>query len=299
MEASESSFVTQHNAGAAYNLTSREIYASGISWAAVIAGAFVVAALWLILITLGAGIGLSAVSPWSHAGASRTAVGAGGIIWLIVVQIIASGMGGYLAGRLRTKWAVIHTDEVYFRDTVHGFLAWSVGLVASAAFLTSAAAILVIGQDQRSAPASASSIVAPDNLSANASVFSSMDYFVGLLFRSGHPLADNNDAQARAEADIILTHALEQKTLAPDDQAYLAQLVTAKTGLSAAASERRVKEAYAELRQNTDDIRKAAAHLSLWLFIALLIGAFCASYAATVGGKQRDQVVLINNPVRN
>ncbi len=70
---------------------------------------------------------------------------------MIVVQFIASSMGGYLAGRLRTKWATIHSDEVYFRDTAHGFLAWSVGLVITAAFLASAAASIV-GSTQTPAP---------------------------------------------------------------------------------------------------------------------------------------------------
>lgn len=106
-----------------------EANASGVSWGAVIAGAFVAAALWLILLVLGAGIGLSFVSPRSNHGATASEVGAGVIIWMIVVQFIASSMGGYLAGRLRIKWTTIHTDEVYFRDTAHGFLAWAVGLV--------------------------------------------------------------------------------------------------------------------------------------------------------------------------
>jgi hypothetical protein len=97
----------------------REAHSSGVSWGALIAGAFVAAALSLTLLALGAGFGLLSVSPWSKAGASRSAVNAAAIIWLIVIQIVASGLGGYLAGRLRTKWAAIHSDEVHFRDTAH------------------------------------------------------------------------------------------------------------------------------------------------------------------------------------
>ena len=92
-----------------------EASSSGISWAAVIGGAFVGAAISLILLALGTGIGLSSVSAWSNAGASAATIGGAAIVWLIVSQIIASAMGGYLAGRLRTKWVNIHTDEVYFR----------------------------------------------------------------------------------------------------------------------------------------------------------------------------------------
>src|ERR1700693_3736113 len=116
---------------------------SGISWAAVIGGAFAAAALALILLILGVGLGLSSISPWSPAGAWSTAIGAATIVWLILTQAIASAMGGYLAGRLRTKWVSIHSDEVYFRDTAHGFLAWAVGIVITAAFLTSAATSIV------------------------------------------------------------------------------------------------------------------------------------------------------------
>ena len=108
---------------------------SGVSWGAVIGGAFVGAAFSLILLALGAGLGLSAVSPWSNVGVSASTVGIAAIVWLMVIEIIASGLGGYLTGRLRTKWTQIHTDEVYFRDTANGFLAWAVALVISVVFL--------------------------------------------------------------------------------------------------------------------------------------------------------------------
>ena len=53
----------------------KEAHSSGVSWGAVIGGAFVAAAFYLILLALGAGLGLSAVSPWSSVGASASAVG--------------------------------------------------------------------------------------------------------------------------------------------------------------------------------------------------------------------------------
>jgi hypothetical protein len=179
-----------------------EAYASGVSWPAIIAGAFVTAALWLILLALGAGIGLSAVSPWARAGTSAATVGILGIFWLIIVQVIASAMGGYLAGRLRTKWATIHTDEVHFRDTAHGLLAWSVSLVITGAFLISAAGNLAGGMrplgPAAALPASSDMAAEGQNLSPNA-------YFIDRLFRSDHPIADAKDAGLRAEAARIFT----------------------------------------------------------------------------------------------
>jgi hypothetical protein len=122
VEHSDTSVASDPHVGFSATFLRNEAYASGVSWAAVIAGAFVAAALSLILLALGTGLGLSSVSPWSNLGASASTIGRVAIIWLIIIQIVGSAMGGYLAGRLRTKWATIHTDEVYFRDTAHGFL---------------------------------------------------------------------------------------------------------------------------------------------------------------------------------
>jgi len=258
-----------------------EASSSGVSWAAVLGGAPVAAATSLILLALGTGVGLSSVSPWSNAGASASAVSKTAIAWLIVSQIIASAMGGYLAGRLRTKWVNTHTDEVYFRDTAHGFLVWAVGLVIAAAFLASAATSIVGGTAQ--AGATALSAADPNG------------YFVDSLFRSDTPASNPNDAGlVRAEAGSILANGLRQRDVPASDKTYLAKLVAARTGLSQTDAEQRVSQILAEARQAADTARKAAAHLSYWTFFALLVGAFCASFAATVGGKQRDRVLAVN-----
>ena len=181
-----------------------EARSSGVSWAAVVAGAFVSAALAVILLSLGTGLGLSSVSPWSGVGGSASAVGAAAIVWLILMQVISCSMGGYLAGRLRTKWASIHNDEVYFRDTAHGFLVWAVGLVITASFLASAAASMM-----------GSSPSAPTLTRAGESALASgtLDrypntYFVDRLVRSKPVSTDRDDAFLRSEAGIIFANAL-------------------------------------------------------------------------------------------
>src|ERR1700687_598887 len=118
---------------------------SAISWAAIIGGAFAAVALSLILLALGSGFGLASVSPWPNAGGSVTTFTVMTAVWLIVVQWLASGIGGYLTGRLRTKWVGLHTHEVFFRDTANGFLTWAVASVIGAAFLASAASSVVSG----------------------------------------------------------------------------------------------------------------------------------------------------------
>jgi hypothetical protein len=275
--------VADHKLDFGYASGKSETYSSGVSWAAVIGGAFTGAALSLILLALGTGLGLSSVSPWSNTGASASTIGKAAIAWLIFTQVAASALAGYLAGRLRTKWATIHTDEVYFRDTANGFLAWAVGIVLTAAFLASAATSMIGGSAQ---------LTGTPGAAATGKTVDANDYFADALLRSDHPTAGNGVA-GREEVGRILAHGLKQDDVAGADKSYLAQLVAARTGLSQPEAERRVNDVITEARQTADTARKAFAHLSLWMFIALLSGAFCASYAATIGGRQRDGVKSI------
>jgi hypothetical protein len=258
-----------------------EAHSSGMSWPAVIGGAFAAAALSLILITLGTGLGFSSVSPWSNSGASASKVKAGALLWLILTQIVAFGMGGYLAGRLRTKWVDVHTDEVYFRDTAHGMLVWAVGIVMIAAFLASAATAFA-GRAVQHADG--------PQTEAQASMASPNAYLIDLLFRSNAPITDLDGVAMRAESERILAHSLKEGSMSGADSTYLAQLVAARTGLNQPGAQKRVSDIFAEAQGTAETTRKAIAHLSLWLFVALLSGAFCASYAGTIGGRQRDHV---------
>jgi hypothetical protein len=267
--------------------TNNEAHSSGMSWAAVIAGAFVAAAASLALLALGTGIGLSAISPWDGAGASASAVGKGAIVWLILTELTASLLGGYLAGRLRTKWVNIHTDEVYFRDTAHGLLVWAVGLVITAAFLASAVAS--VGRSARAGATTAEGSSAAPARGA----FSANEYLVDSLLRTNSPGAAQDDAALRGEVGLIFVNALRQGNIPATDKSYLAQLVAARTGVSEPEAEKRVDDVYAQATQAADTARKVAAHSMYWTFLALLIGAFCASFAATIGGKQRDRVIII------
>jgi len=253
---------------------------SGISWGAAVAGAFVASALSLILIALGAGLELSAISPWSNPGAAASTVGGVALIWLVVTQIIASAMGGYLAGRLRTRWQSIHGDEVHFRDTANGLVAWAVGVVITVAFLATAANTITGGP--------VSTAAASKSVTSSGYGQDSNAYFIDRLFRSDHPGAADRDLSMQAEASRIFAHS--PRDLSPSDTNYLATLIVTKTGLSSNEAEQRISQTLADASQYEDNLRKAAARILLWMFIALLAGAFCASYAATIGGRQRDHV---------
>lgn len=255
-----------------------EASASGVSWAAVAGGAFVAAALLLSLSALGAGMGLSSLSPWSNSGVSPSAVGMGALLWLAVIEIVACGIGGYIAGRLRTKWVDVHSDEVYFRDTAHGFLVWAVAFVIMAAFLTSAGTALAGGESRGAATSRSEALVTEANR-----------YFIDSLFRSG-PHPSTPDEALRSEIGAIFAHALHQRELSAEDKNYVADAVATKTGLARPEAEKRVTDVFERDQQAVDNARKAVAHSLYWTFLALLLGAFAASLAATLGGKRRDHL---------
>jgi hypothetical protein len=274
---------------------------AAVSWGAILGGAFVAAALALILLILGTGLGLTAVSPWSGEGASAKTLGVAAIAWLVFVHLSSSALGGYMAGRLRTRWSDVRTDEVYFRDTAHGLMAWAVGIVLSAAFLTSAATA-VLGGAAKAGAAAAGTAVAGAAAAGAASVDASGEdissYLVDGLFRSDRP-READDATVRQEAGRIMANALGQQDISAQDRTYLTGLIAARTGLTQAEADKRLTDAMAQARatevkarEAADAARAALVRLSLWTFLALLIGAFAASYAATIGGRQRDNAQL-------
>lgn len=267
-------------------------HSAGVSWPAVFAGAAAAAALSFILLLLGVGLGLSSISPYAY---NPAPLGAGAVAWIAFTQLAAAGLGGYLAGRLRLKWSHVHGDEVHFRDTAHGLLAWAVATLVTVALLAGGVKAALGGAlDAGVAAAPAMAAVAADAPSDGRTA-----YFADVLLRSA-----SNDAAGepqRGEMNRILASSLAAGRLTPADRAYLAQIVATRAALDQAQAERRVDDTYARAAKATaeakaqvlrvaDEARKAAAHSALWMFVALLFGAFVASLAATLGGRQRDHL---------
>src|SRR6202041_2119720 len=159
-----------------------EAFSAGMSWPAVVGGAFVAASLSLILLTLGTGLGLSVVSPSLSLSEAASRVGMGAIAWLIITQIIAFSFGGYVAGRLRTKWVQVHTDEVFFRDTANGLLVWAVGFVVAAVFLASTASNILARQRGEQQPVQTSEVATP--------LLNPNNYAIDTLFRGNGSVLD-------------------------------------------------------------------------------------------------------------
>lgn len=264
---------------------------SAVSWGAVFAGGVTAAALAAILALFGAGLGLATVSPWAGAGVSATTFTVLAAIWLIVVQWVSSAFGGYMAGRLRTKWVAVHTDEVFFRDTAHGFLAWAVGTLIGVAVLAMATGAVVNNGTHVAATMAASNNTATR-------------YYVDLLFRqntggetavAGASVPGMTDQEMRQEAGAILAEGVANGGVSTTDGTYLAQLVSEKTDLAPADASARVADVLnrehadvVKAKQVADASRKAASGAAIYTFISLLIGAFIASVAGAIGGRLRD-----------
>jgi hypothetical protein len=269
---------------------------SAVSWAAIFAGAVTAAAVSLLLAALGTGLGFASISAWPNSGASAATFSIMTAVWLIVMQWVASGLGGFITGRLRTKWASLHTHEVFFRDTAHGFVMWAFATVVTVSIVA-----LVAGGIAREGARAASTVVAAgaqgaaENIQASPGSVSA--YSVDTLFRAAPSAGGTapSPAEARAEVTRILATALGNEGLTDADKAYLVQLVASRTGLSATEAEQRVdavvsqvKAAELKARQAADQARKAASITSIFTALSMLIGAFIACVAAAIGGRERD-----------
>lgn len=278
-------------------------HAPGVSWGAIFAGAVAAAALSFILLILGVGLGLSSVSPYSY---SDKPLGGASIAYIAFMSLAASAIGGYIAGRLRVKWANVHTDEVHFRDTAHGLLAWAVATLITVALLTGGVRAIMSGAiDSAAAIGNVAAPAAAAAAGANAAdgdTSGPADYFSDMMLRS--TTGETATADQRAEVNKIIMAAVRNGSLPADDRAYLAQLIAKRSGVAPADAERRVDDIYgraskaaadakAKAKQVAEDARKAGAKASLWMFVALLLGAFTASLAATFGGRNRDDERVI------
>lgn len=252
---------------------------AGVSWAAVTAGAVVSCALTLLLLAFGVGLGLSVVSPWSGAGVSATTFKIGTGLYFIVIAMLSSSIGGYIAGRLRSRWVSVHSDEVYFRDTAHGFVSWAFASVLGAILLATPATNLI-----------GSGLGAASQATGTASRSGPMDGYVDTLLRPVSPPAQSQSADgSRDEMGRLLTSNFRSGgDLKANDREYVGKVVAARTGLSQPDADKRVNEVVTQIKADTDAARKATAQLAFWLAASLLLGAFCASLAATEGGELRD-----------
>ena len=290
---------------------------SAVAWGAIIAGAVVAMVTSVVLAMLGSGLGFVAASPWSADADTAKALGIGAIVWLVVMQLVSAALGGFVGGRLRTRWTA-SADEVYFRDTAHGLLVWAVATLLMAIMFTSAATSAIGGAAKAGAAATGAAATAGVAATATGAAALARDdsrntgslggngardsYYADLMLRPDKGAASSEpvDAQTRAEFGRLISTAVARGNVSQADSDYMARTIAARTGISQTEAEQRVKSVMTQVRQEAaeaeqkfkaaaDQARKAAAHLSLWMVVSLFVGAFVAAYFGTVGGRMRDQ----------
>jgi hypothetical protein len=267
---------------------------SAASWGAIIAGAFVAAAVSLILLALGSGLGFASISFGPNRGASLTTFAVTSAIWLIVMQWVSAAVGGYTAGRLRTRWIGTHHHEVFFRDTAHGFVTWAVATVLVAG-LAANTMTSIAGGGARAASTAAAAAADNHSPSVVETWTPRTAYEADRLFRATEPTT-TPPTDSRAEADRVMINGLAAGDVPEDDRAYLADLVATRTGISRADAQKRVdafiaqaKDEAVNVKATADRAREAAAQLSIYTALSLLTGAFIASVCAALGGRIRDE----------
>jgi hypothetical protein len=294
---------------------------SAISWSAILLGAVAAAVISLILFILGTGLGLSSISPWSHDGVTATTFGIAAIIWITVTQALASGLGGYLTGRLRVRWQDTDSDEVYFRDTAHGFIAWGVATLVTATLLTSVVGSIVsTGVQATASVASVAGGAATAGVAAAAQsgmgeeageqVNSASAYFVDSLFRPAavntatdsadhdpsshgahHPAIANTQQEAVPSAEVsrIIATSVANGSLSSEDSAYLAQLVSQHTGLTQEEAQARVNQIYTTVQDKAKEVEvkareaaDAARKASIGISLWLFVSLLIGAFSASL-----------------
>ena len=300
-----------------------------VSWKAIFAGATASAALTLVLVAFGVGVGFSVISPWSGEGISATTFSISAGIYLIVIAMLSSTIGGYLAGRLRTQWSTVHEYERYFRDSAHGFLVWSVATVFTAAILGGAMTSIIgatgaglgaaatgaatgaatSAQSSATTPyvdrllrpaANANTAGAPSASSPAQAAQSATEQATSPVaagenapnLQGGHvgaPPAPRGNADRAELGRVIATALTKGGTVSDADRSYLAQVVANQTGLSQQEAQQRVDQTIVQAKAAADAARKSGRNFAFWLTFAMLAGALSASLAAIEGGRLRNR----------
>jgi hypothetical protein len=272
----------------------------------------------LILFALGTGLGFASISPWQGHGVGVKGFTIAAVIWLIVMQWISSLFGGYIAGRLRTRWIGTHAHEIFFRDTAHGLVTWSLATLLVAALAassdTSSSVVLDYGIDKLFRTVGGGRAVGGAAASGTSGGAAGAGTGTSSLVTSNPDTSiaasSAEIAEARGEVNRVMLRSVTNgvtpdnrgvtpdEGVTPDDRAYLVALVAARTGSTDSEAQRRVDNFLASVKQSVDSAKAAAdaarrdaAEAATYTALALLIGAFIASVSAALGGRLRDEHV--------
>jgi hypothetical protein len=283
--------------------------ASFVEWGAVFAGAVLAAAIAFVLLTFGTAIGLSATSPWPNSGLSAKVIASLAVFWAMAQQIGAFMVGGYVAGRMRSRWHEPTQHEVEFRDGMHGGLVWAVGVVISAILVMATVGVLaragveVAGQTATVATESASdpmdlvldALLRPTTAAQAGALASPPPAAGGQAQTPAAPRArasaPSTGDEVRAEMSRILANSVAKGSLSSENRAYLVQLVSQRAGISQQEADKRVNDAINTAREAADKARRAAVLAGFVTAAGLIISFGAAWWAALKGGNHRDNSI--------
>jgi hypothetical protein len=279
---------------------------SFVEWGSVLAGAVLAAAISFVLLTFGAAIGLSATSPWPNSGASAKVIASVAVFWAMAQQIGAFMAGGYVAGRMRSRWHETG-HEVEFRDGLHGGLVWAVGVVIGAAlFLSAAGSVAKTGAEVAGGAAAVAGASSSDPMDAvldtmlRPTVVAQATPASPSASAGGTPPSSGSPAQraravsgddTRPEMSRILASAVANGSLTAENRAYLVQLVAQRAGISQQEADKRVNDAFNAAREAADKARRAGVLTGFVTAASLVLSLGAAWWAAMRGGHHRDNSI--------
>jgi hypothetical protein len=235
-----------------------------VDWGAIIAGGFVAVAISSLFLTFGSAIGLSMTSFQNGKSASLTALVVAGALWLLWVQVSSFVAGGYVAGRLRRRIGDATPHEVEIRDGSHGLIVWAVGVVLA-------------------------SVLAISGLSGAASV-NPTDYYVDKMLRSetATVAAANTDT---TQIGRVLAKNLGSAVIDDADKNFLLSAISTRAGLAPAEAQARLDQTISTLKTQADTARRYGILVAFLTVASFLISGVAAWWAATSGGKHRNEGV--------
>jgi hypothetical protein len=274
---------------------------SFVEWGAVLAGAVLAAAISFVLLTFGAAIGLSATSPWPNSGLSAKVVASLAVFWAMAQQIGSIMLGGYVAGRMRSRW---HEPghEAEFRDGLHGALVWAVAVLISAFLVFMTAGIAASTGADIAGKAAGSLVSTTDPMDAVLDTMLGPTATAQAAAPGAPAAAPPTSARprvanaatgdgTRAEASRILASSVASGSITSENRTQLAQLVAQRTGVSQQEAERRVDAAVNSARAAADKARRAAILTGFVTAAGLLLSLAAGWWAAMRGGHHRDTSV--------
>ena len=251
-----------------------------VEWTPVIAGAIVASALSFVMFTFGSSLGMALASSsptWRDASVGLALLSG---LYVILTTVVSLGLGGYIAGRLRSRWPTgPDTNELEFWDGIHGLLVWALA-VALGALLAAAATAAI-------ASTAAPTASAPNTTAAEPIIAYDLDRLFGNP-QSPSAAADISSSRAEAARIALRAAARRHRDDLIEGRARLLRLVSARTGLSAPEAEARVADFIGRSTTAIKKARRSAVVVGFMTAAGLLLGVAVAWFAAVAGGSHQD-----------